>query len=105
MHPTPKAIIVSENSAGNKPYAEWIRHLDKKSRAIILCRTRRLEDGNFNDVDSVGEGVYELKIEFGPGFRVYFAQSPTHVYLLGGGQKRHQQRDIDAAKKFWREYA
>lgn len=72
---------------------------------MILKRVARFEDGLFGEVRSLGEGVYEAKFRDGPAYRVYFAQTSTHIYLLGGGEKTGQQRDIDAAKEFWRQYA
>ena len=65
----------------------------------------RLEQGNFSNVQSVGGGVFEYKIDFGPGYRIYFGQDGnTLVILLCGGTKKTQQKDIDRAKDFWQEY-
>lgn len=72
----------------------------KVTRAIV-----RLEQGNFSNVKSVGEGVFEYRIDFGPGYRVYFGQDgATLVILLTGGTKKRQQHDIDTAHAYWRQY-
>ena len=80
-------------------YAEWFKGLrDRQARARINTRIRRLSLGNPGDVKPVGEGVSELRIDFGPGYRVYFIQrGETLVILLAGGAKRTQDRDIKTA--------
>ena len=80
-------------------YAQWFDSLrDRQARARILARIRRLSLGNPGDVRPVGEGVSELRIDYGPGYRVYFVQrGQTLVVLLAGGDKRTQARDIKAA--------
>lgn len=70
------------------------------SRALV-----RLEQGNFSNVKSVGQGVLEYRIDFGPGYRVYFGRDgEALVILLTGGTKKRQQRDIQTAHAYWREY-
>lgn len=71
---------------------------------IILNRLDRVANGNLGLAQSVGEGVHELKINFGPGYRVYFGQDGDEVILLGGGTKKTQPKDIVAAKDNWRDY-
>jgi putative addiction module killer protein len=80
-------------------YSEWFANLrDKKARARINARIRRLSLGNLGDVKPVGEGVSELRIDYGPGYRVYFLQRGREVViLLAGGDKRTQQKDIQKA--------
>ena len=80
-------------------YADWFSSLrDRQARARIDIRIRRLSLGNPGDVKAVGEGVSELRIDYGPGYRVYFVQrGQTVVILLAGGDKRTQDRDIKAA--------
>lgn len=87
-------------------FAEWIDGLrDRAGAAQVLRRLMRLERGNAGKVAPVGEGVSELKIDFGPGYRVYFAQHGAElVIVLGGGDKSSQDRDIKAAKKLWSEW-
>jgi putative addiction module killer protein len=87
-------------------YSRWFNSLrDRKARARIDVRIRRLSLGNPDDVRPVGEGVSELRIDYGPGYRVYFAQrGATLIILLTGGDKRTQERDIEKALKMSREF-
>ena len=80
-------------------YAAWFEHLrDNMAKTRILIRIRRVSLGNFGDVKPVGEGVSELRIDYGAGYRVYFSRKgETLVVLLGGGDKRAQSRDIQKA--------
>jgi putative addiction module killer protein len=79
--------------------------LEAVARAKVTRAIVRLEQGNFSSVKSVGEGVFEYRIDFGPGYRVYFGQDgPKLVILLAGGTKKRQERDIDAAHGYWRDY-
>jgi putative addiction module killer protein len=86
-------------------YERWFTGLrDSRARARIQARVRRLSTGNFGDVKPVGEGVSELRIDYGPGYRVYFVQrGATLVVLLAGGDKRTQDRDIATARALARE--
>ena len=85
-------------------YARWFDGLrDERARARINVRVRRLSLGNAGDVRPVGEGVSELRIDHGPGYRVYFVQQrPALAVLLAGGDKRSQDRDIAAARRLAR---
>lgn len=87
-------------------FAEWIDNLrDRAGAAQVLRRLARLERDNPGNVAPVGEGVSELKIDFGPGYRVYFGRRGQElVIILGGGDKSSQERDIRAAKKLWDEW-
>ena len=82
-------------------FAKWIDNLsDIRAKAIILVRIERLASGNPGDVRAVGEGISELRINYGPGYRVYYkAIGKTLIILLAGGDKRTQSRDIKAAKQ------
>ena len=86
-------------------FAAWFADLrDREARARITARIRRLSLGNPGDVKPVGSGVSEMRIDYGPGYRVYFGQRrQTVVVLLCGGEKRTQDRDIRLAKQYWRE--
>ena len=86
-------------------YARWFKGLrDKKARARIDIRIRRLSLGNPGDVRPVGEGVSELRVDYGPGYRIYFVRrGQTLIILLAGGDKRTQQREIQRAIKLARE--
>ena len=85
-------------------YARWLDGLrDVRARARVLVRVERLAAGNPGDVGPVGEGVSELRIDYGPGYRVYFKkQERTIIILLAGGDKRTQSRDIETALRLAR---
>ena len=90
---------------GRQPFAEWFAELESVARAKVTRAIVRLEQGNFSSVKSVGKSVFEYRIDFGPGYRVYFGQDgPAFVILLTGGTKKRQQRDIDAARMDWQNY-
>ena len=86
-------------------FADWLGHLrDAKARARILVRLHSVGLGNLGDAKSVGEGVRELRVHVGPGYRIYFAQTGrTVVLLLCGGDKSSQKRDIERAKRMLRD--
>lgn len=95
------------DSNGKDVFVDWLLGLrDRKARAIIRTRLDRIRfQGNFGFHQSVGQGVYELKIDFGPGYRVYYAEEGTAVViLLGGGDKDSQHRDVRKAHERWTEY-
>jgi putative addiction module killer protein len=103
---TPKQIVAFRASDGQVPFEKWLDDLgDKPAVARVLARLARVRQGNLGDCKPVGEGVSELRVDFGPGYRVYFGQKGrTLVVLLCGGDKRTQDRDIRLAKQFWREF-
>lgn len=91
---------------GRNPFREWLHSLrDATARARIRVRLNRVRLGNMGDCKPVGDGVMELRLDFGPGFRVYFGQvGEVVVLLLMGGDKRTQSRDIATAKLYWQSY-
>lgn len=91
---------------GRNPFAEWLSSLrDLNAVVKIEQRLDRVRLGNLGNSKSVGEGVCELKIDFGPGYRVYFGQfGSTIVLILCGGDKSSQEQDIRKAKEYWKEY-
>jgi putative addiction module killer protein len=92
-------------ASGEGPFAEWFAELDPAASAKIVRALARIEQGNLSNVKSVGEGVLEYRIDFGPGYRIYFGRDgETIIILLTGGTKKRQQRDIDAAHAYWQEY-
>src|SRR5262245_36402420 len=94
-------------AAGNKDLiADWLRKLgDLKAKTAIIRRLNRLEQGNFGDFKPCREGVYELRVDTGPGYRVYYAQAgKTVLLLLCAGNKRTQDADIRKACEYWRDW-
>jgi putative addiction module killer protein len=90
---------------GLQPFAAWFADLEPVAKAKVTRAIVRLEQGNFSNVKSVGESVLEYRIDFGPGYRVYFGRDgEALVILLTGGTKKRQQRDIDAAHAYWQDY-
>ena len=99
-------VLEYQTTTGRRPYVEWVRQLkDKPTEAIIRSRIKRLRQDNFGDHRSVGSGVWEMRIFFGPGYRVYYLMDGWHlVILLCGGDKDSQMRDIVMAKDFAADY-
>ena len=95
-----------QSSAGEQPFVEWLQGLkDRQARTRIEARLARVAVGNLGDVEPVGEGVMELRIDWGPGYRVYFSRlGQVTVLLLCGGDKRTQQKDIKRAKSYLEDY-
>lgn len=90
---------------GKSPFEEWFSGLDALAAAKISVALARLEQANSSNAKAVGEGVLEFKINWGPGYRVYFGRDgDVLVILLTGGIKKRQQRDIDTAKMLWADY-
>jgi putative addiction module killer protein len=87
-------------------YVKWLKKLkDQRARSLIFKRTKRLAEGNPGDVKPVGEGVSEMRIDYGPGYRIYFKDTGREIIiLLCGGDKRTQSTDIETAKKIARLY-
>ena len=87
------------------PFGIWFNQLDKTAAAKVTVGVTRVALGNFSNVQSVGGGVSEYKIDFGPGFRIYFGRDgETVVILLGGGSKKRQSKDIQDAIVRWNDY-
>ena len=90
---------------GRSPYAEWFSGLDEITAARVNTYIRRLEAGNFGAIKALREGVFEVRMNFGPGYRVYYGRDGrTIIILLGGGSKRRQDADIAVAMARWRRY-
>ena len=91
--------------AGRSPWRRWFDDLDVHAAARIGTALYRLGQGNFSNVEGVGSGVFELRIDFGPGYRVYFGKDgETFVILLGGSTKKRQSAAIGAAHEAWMDY-
>jgi putative addiction module killer protein len=97
------------DSNGESPFAKWFEALDAKAAAKIVSAIDKMSRGLLGDVESVGGGVSERRIDFGPGYRVYFGsetdgRTTKVVILLCGGSKKRQNADIAEAKKLWKDY-
>ena len=100
-------IVVREylDSSGDSPYAAWFDSLNAEAAAKVTTAVTRVSLGNFSNVEGVGSGVFEYKLDFGPGYRIYFGKDgEALVILLGGGTKRRQRRDISAARANWQDF-
>lgn len=92
-------------SSGRSPWRRWFSDLDPIAAAKVGTALYRLGQGNFSTVEGVGGGVFEVRIDFGPGYRIYFGKDgETVVILLGGSSKKRQSAAIGAAHKAWEDY-
>jgi putative addiction module killer protein len=90
---------------GQSPFAAWSNHLNSEAAAKVAVALVRMQQGNFSNAKGVGAGVYEYRIDFGPGYRIYFGKDGERlVILLGGGTKKRQDEDIVAALARWQDY-
>lgn len=97
-----KEIRTYTTASGKAPFYEWLAKQDRMAVAKIRRRLDRLMLGYYGDTKSIGDGVLELRIAFGPGYRVYFAESEgAFIILLCAGHKGTQVKDIERAKKYW----
>ncbi len=103
MEAQPRELKIYVSADGDSPFSSWLEALfDRQASARIKKRLDRVTLGNWGDFRSVGEGVFEFRIDHGPGYRVYFAPIGQLVLLLlCGGDKSTQERDILKAKQFW----
>ncbi len=93
------------DTVGRSPFAKWLRGLNVQAAAKVATALERLADGNLSSVKAVGAGVPEYRIDFGPGYRIYFGRDGgLLVILLAGGTKKRQQEDIRRAKANWEDY-
>lgn len=99
-------IITYEDAQGKVPWVEWIDKLkDAKATLKIITRLQRMSSGNFGDHKSLGEGLWELRIDYGPGYRVYYCLKGKYIILLlCGGDKRTQSADIQLARSYKADY-
>ncbi len=106
MESFPYAIAYYLTETGGKPFQEWLDGLkDIMARQKVRIRLDRARLGNLGRNRSVGEGVYELKIDYGPGYRVYYAiEKKTIVLPLRGGDKSSQDKDTALARKYWEDH-
>ncbi len=106
MEAQPREVVLYVTEDDDCPFELWLDTLrDRQARARIKKRLDRVSLGNLGDFKPVGEGVLELRIDYGPGYRVYFAQlGTTIVLLLCGGDKSTQNQDIPKAQKYWMDF-
>lgn len=98
-------LYIYEMDTGKSPFVDWFRQLDKLERAIIRTRLNRISLGNFGECEPLKDGVFELKIDKGPGYRIYFGKIGNKiVLLLHAGDKSRQNKDIKKAKQYWQNY-
>ncbi len=106
MEPRPKEILHYVNEAGVEVFEAWLSNFgDIRARAAILKRIDRIAEGLLGDHRYVGEGIWEIRIDFGPGYRIYYAEDGRiNILLLLGGDKGSQKKDIHRAQHFWALY-
>lgn len=100
-------LEIYQDQNGNEPFLEWLSPIrDKNTAARIRNRLRRVEEtGNLGDYRSVGNGVYEIRMQFGPGYRIYFGRIGINsILLIRGGDKNSQNQDLAKAKREWIEH-
>lgn len=100
-------IVIYVTDTGKEPFSDWQDKLDKKMKAVVMKRLDRIRLGNFGDSKRLQEanGIWELRIDHGPGYRIYFGkEGSTIVILLTGGDKKSQTKDIAKAKQYWLNY-
>ncbi|MGP8246448.1 MAG: type II toxin-antitoxin system RelE/ParE family toxin [Bryobacteraceae bacterium] len=102
----PEIEILLYRKGRSRPFSEWLASSrDVRAVGIVRARLNRIRLGNFGDSKPVGGGVEELRIDFGPGYRVYYGREGSVVVIrLCGGDKRTQTRDVLIARKYWKEY-
>lgn len=90
---------------GHSPFAAWTDGLNREAAAKVAAALARMQQGNWSNAKSLGAGAYEYRIDFGPGYRVYFGKDGERlVILVGGGSKKRQQQDIRTAVARWQDY-
>ncbi len=93
------------DESGRSPYAKWFAGLNEQAAAKVAAVLEKIAKGNFSNIEPVGAGVLEYKLNWGPGYRVYFGRDGDRlVILVGGGTKKRQSEDIEAAKDCWADY-
>jgi putative addiction module killer protein len=99
------AVREYQHADGRSPFAQWFNGLNAQAAAKVTIAITRIGQGHTANLKGVGGGVVEYKINFGPGYRVYFGKDDDRlVILLGGGTKKRQKRDIEAALAHWQDY-
>jgi putative addiction module killer protein len=98
-------IELYENISGKIPYADFLESLDDFDASKLSIRVERLQAGNFSNCEPIGDGAHEIKMDFGPGYRIYFITiSIQKILILHAGTKRTQEKDIKKAKEYLKDY-
>jgi putative addiction module killer protein len=93
------------DTAGRSPFTKWLRALNVQAAAKVATALERIAAGNLSNIKTVGGGVLQYRVDFGPGYRIYFGRDGDRlVILLAGGTKKRQQQDIRRAKVNWEDY-
>lgn len=105
MNPKRYTLEIFEKTNKKSPFIDWMKGLDLKTQARIRHRILRMEAGNFRDYKVLKDGLCELRIFFGPGYRVYFGVIGDRIVLLiSGGDKSSQDKDIQQSLQIWQTY-
>lgn len=104
--PSQKTVVIYQDKQGYEPFLDWFNSVkDKMIRARIQNRLRRLEQGHYGDWKVVGQGIFELRLQFGSGYRIYYGEHEEQfIILLSGGDKKTQKKDIKRAQDYWCAY-
>ena len=98
-------VLIFRSRSDDSPYLEWLDTLDWKMQARILARVARMKNGQFGGCKAIDRSLYELRLFFGAGYRVYFGEHDGKtVLILAGGDKSTQSKDIKKAKEYWKTY-
>ncbi len=98
-------VEIFTTQKGREPFSEWFQSFSKDIQARIILRINRIKNGNFGDYKNLGDEIFELKINFGSGYRIYFGKDGDElIILLCAGSKKTQRQDIQRAKDYWLEY-
>lgn len=98
-------IVIYETKNKTNPFTKWFENLDAPIQRTVAIRLDRVSLGNFGDCKQLREGIWELKIHSGPGYRIYFGkEGKALIIILTGGLKKSQKKDIEKAVEYWDEY-
>ena len=98
-------VVLYQSEEGKAPFADWFNGLDAQAALKVRTALARMEAGNFGDLKPIGSGVFERRLDWGPGYRLYLGRDGRRlVVLLVGGTKRRQKADIVEAKALWADY-
>jgi len=105
MDIAPVEIRYYQTASEKRPFQEWLDGLDGTLQQIVAARMARIRRGLFGDAEPVGEGVFELRLDVGPGYRIYYGKSgKVVVILLHAGEKKRQSANIQRARAYWQDF-